>query len=250
MSIMKKIALLVVLVLSLTQVWAQETKETKEKEDRNFRIPLIGEVAPSFTAESTSGVINFPADYGRKWKILFSHPQDFTPVCSSELLELANLQKEFDNLNVKLVVVSTDALDTHFAWKKALEDVEYKGRIPEKIKFPLVEDQSITISKQYGMIHPETNTTKDVRGVFVIDPANVIQAVYFYPMSIGRSTDELLRTVAALQATAEGGLMTPADWKAGNDLLVQVPPTTDQRVENTPDGYYKLAWYMWFKKAK
>ncbi len=246
---MKKVALLMVLVFSLTQVWAQETKE-KEKEDRNFRIPLIGETAPSFTAESTGGLINFPLDYGRKWKILFSHPQDFTPVCSSEILELANLQEDFDKLNVKLVVVSTDALDTHFAWKKAMEDVEFKGRIPSKIKFPLVDDSSIAISKQYGMIHPESNTTKSVRGVFVIDPDNVIQAIYFYPMSIGRNTDELIRTVQALQATAKTELMTPADWRAGHDLIAPVPPTADQRTENTPDGYYKLAWFMWYKKAK
>ncbi len=238
-----------VLVFSLTHVWAQETKE-KEKEDRNFRIPLIGETAPSFTAESTGGLINFPFDYGRKWKILFSHPQDFTPVCSSEILELANLQEEFDKLNVKLVVVSTDPLDTHFAWKKAMEDVEFKGRIPSKIKFPLVDDSAIAISKQYGMIHPESNTTKSVRGVFVIDPDNVIQAIYFYPMSVGRNTDELIRTVQALQSTAKSNLMTPADWRAGQDLIAPVPPLADQRTENMPDGYYKLAWFMWYKKAK
>lgn len=246
---MKKVALLMVLLFSLTQVWSQETQE-KEKEDRNFRIPLIGQTAPSFTAESTGGLINFPSDYGRKWKILFSHPQDFTPVCSSEILELANLQEEFDKLNVKLVVVSTDALDTHFAWKKAMEDVEFKGRIPSKIRFPLVDDSSIAISKQYGMIHPESNTTKSVRGVFVVDPDNVIQAIYFYPMSVGRNTDELIRTVQALQSTAKTDLMTPADWRAGQDLIAPVPPVADQKTENTPDGYYKLAWFMWYKKAK
>lgn len=242
---MKKIILLVALVtVSLTQVWSQE------KEDRNFRIPLIGEKAPSFSAESTNGLVNFPDDYGRNWKILFSHPQDFTPVCSSELLELAYLQKEFDKLNVKLAVISTDDLDRHLLWKKALEGIVYKGRSAQKIKFPLIDDKSLAVSKTYGMIHAETNTTRDVRGVFIIDPDNRIQMIYFYPMSVGRSTEELIRTVKALQATSAKNILTPADWKAGDDLLILVPPVTDQATENVPDGYYKLAWFMWFQKAK
>ena len=237
--------LLTVLGISAGLVWSQE-----KKEDRNFRIPLIGEKAPSFTAESTNGLLNFPADYGRNWKILFSHPQDFTPVCSSELLELANLQKEFDKLNVKIAVVSTDPLDSHIQWKKALEDIEYKGRLPQKIKFPLIDDENLAISKEYGMIMPANNSTRAVRGVFIIDPDNVIQSIYFYPMSVGRSSEELLRTVAALQATAGNKHMTPSDWIAGNDLLITTPPVTDQRPENVPDGFYRLAWFMWFEKSK
>jgi len=242
---MKKIIVLVALVtVSLTQVWSQE------KEDRNFRIPLIGEKAPSFSAESTNGLVNFPDDYGRNWKILFSHPQDFTPVCSSELLELAYLQKEFDKLNVKLAVISTDDLDRHILWKKALEGIVYKGRPVQKIKYPLIDDKSLAASKMYGMIHAETNTTKDVRGVFIIDPDNRIQMIYFYPMSVGRNTDELIRTVKALQATTVKNVATPANWKEGEDILIPVPPVTDQSTENVPDGYYKLAWFMWFQKAK
>ncbi|HPT11387.1 MAG TPA: redoxin domain-containing protein, partial [Bacteroidales bacterium] len=180
---MKKLVVLIAMVLiPISTLWSQE------KADRNFRIPLIGEKAPSFTAESTNGPITFPDDFGGKWKILFSHPQDFTPVCSSELLELAYLQKEFDKMDVKIAVVSTDELDRHVQWKKALEEITYKGRPAQKIKFPLIEDKSLVVSKMYGMIHEATNNTKDVRGVFIIDPDDVIQAIYFYPMSVGRNS--------------------------------------------------------------
>lgn len=218
-------------------------------EDKVYRIPLIGERAPSFTAETTNGTLIFPDDFGSQWKILFAHPQDFTPVCSTELLELAHLQKEFDRLNVKLAVVSTSPLESHRQWKKALEEVEYKGRVATKIKFPLIDDDKRLISEQYGMIHPSVSGTKSVRGVFIIDPDNNIQAVQFYPLNVGRSSEELLRAVAALQV-ADDRFLTPADWKVGDDLLIAVPPVTDQRTENVPDGFYKLSWFMWYEKAK
>lgn len=241
---MKKVILLTtVMVLSSALLTAQAD------EDKNFRIPLIGEKAPTFTAETTNGSLVFPDDFGGKWKILFAHPQDFTPVCSSELLELASLQKEFDKLNVKLAVISTSPLETHVQWKKALEEVEYKGRAATKIKFPLIDDDNKLISRQYGMIHPSISGTKSVRGVFIIDPQNVIQAVSFYPMGVGRSTEELLRSVKALQV-ANDLHMTPSDWKVGDDLLITTPPVTDQSDENVPDGFYKLSWFMWFEKAK
>lgn len=241
---MKKVILFtVVMVLSSALLMAQAD------EDKNFRIPLIGEKAPTFTAETTNGNLIFPDDFGGKWKILFAHPQDFTPVCSSELLELASLQSEFDKLNVKLAVISTSPLETHKQWKKALEEINYKGEAPAKIKFPLIDDDKRLISKQYGMIHPSISGTKSVRGVFIIDPNNVIQAVSFYPMNVGRSSEEILRSVKALQAASDV-LMTPSDWKAGEDLLIAVPPVTDQSNENVPDGFYKLAWFMWYEKAK
>lgn len=238
--------LFVVVLFSVTQLWSQEQEK---KEARNFRIPLIGEIAPSFTAESTAGTVNFPDDYGRNWKILFSHPQDFTPVCSSEILELAHLQSEFDKLNTKLIVMSTDPLSTHTQWKKALEGLDYKGRTPSKIKFPLVDDENLVVSKAYGMIHAPSNTTRDVRGVFIIDPDNVIQAIYFYPVSVGRSTEELLRSVVALQTTAKGDVMTPADWKAGNDVfLPYLPGENDKKTSTTKDDIYQIAWFMTYKK--
>jgi peroxiredoxin 2/4 len=251
---MKKLLLLVLILFSMTQLRSQgvfpsETQE-KSKEDRNFRIPLIGETAPSFKAESTNGTINFPGDFGRSWKILFSHPQDFTPVCSTEILELAYLQDQFDKLGVKLVVVSTDALDTHNQWKKSLESLNLNNRGLVKIKFPLVDDNNLSVSKKYGMIHAATNSTQSVRGVFVIDPDNLIQAIYFYPRSVGRNTDELLRIVAAIQTTSANKVMTPVNWKVGNDLLVPIPPKTDaSSTTAVPEGYYSPVWYLMFKKA-
>ena len=244
---MKKMFLIVLVIFTATQLWAQET--TVKKEDRNFRIPLIGEKAPSFTAQSTTGVVNFPEDFGRHWKILFSHPQDFTPVCSSEMLELGYLQNEFDKLNTKLVVVSTDPVATHLQWIKALEELNYKDRGTVKIKFPLVDDEYLTIAKEYGMIHAPTNTTRDVRGVFIINPDNIIQAIYFYPMNIGRNTEELVRTVTAMQVAAKNNVLTPADWKAGNDVLVPyLPAPGSKNADEALTDIYKIAWFMTYKK--
>ncbi len=244
----------VVLVFMVTQLWSQDLRPAPESQSeeakRTFRIPLLGETAPSFTAESTEGTLNFPTDYGRSWKVLFSHPQDFTPVCTSEILELANLQEKFKDFNVKLAVISTDPLDMHHQWKKAMEEIEYKDRSGVKIKFPIIDDDKLAISMKYGMIHAPTNTTKDVRGVFIIDPDDVIRAIYFYPTQVGRSTDELLRTLTALQTTYKKDLMTPADWRAGDDVLVPFLPKVDPaQPEVVPEGYYKLAWFMWYKKA-
>jgi peroxiredoxin (alkyl hydroperoxide reductase subunit C) len=240
---MKKVLLLVLVVFTVAQAWAQQ-----QKEDRNFRIPLIGEQAPAFTATATTGTINFPADYGRKWKILFSHPQDFTPVCSSEILELANLQPEFDKLGVKLVVMSADPVSTHKDWLKALEGLNYKERGQVKIKFPLVDDENLVASKLYGMVHSATNSTKDVRGVYIIDPDNVVQAIYFYPMSVGRNTEELIRTVTALQTVAKHNVATPADWRAGNDVFVPYGPSGDKNATADTKDVYSLSWFMTYKK--
>ncbi len=216
---------------------------------RDFRIPLIGEQAPSFTSESTEGTINFPHDFGSNWKIILSHPMDFTPVCSTELIELANLQNEFDKLGVKLLTVSTDPLETHKQWKTSLEKIEYKEYAQQKINFPIVDDSSLVIAKLYGMIHYETDNNRDVRGVFIIDPDNKIRAEYFYPQEVGRNMDELLRTVVALQTTYTNDVMTPANWKAGNDVLVPFPLKANMSAMNKESGeYYQFAWFMIFKK--
>ena len=251
---MKKLFLFLVIGISSIQLWSQDmdqpSKQTNSTEDRNFRIPLIGEKAPSFTAESTNGTLDFPDDYGHNWKILFSHPKDFTPVCSTEIMELAHLQDQFDKLGVKLVVVSTDRLETHVQWKKALEQLVLDDRSTVKIKFPLVDDENIIVSKLYGMIHSETNTTRDVRGVFIIDPNNIIQAIYFYPMNVGRSTDELVRMITALQLTAKEKVSTPANWKEGKDVLVKSPPKADANSSTAETaGYHSPAWFLWFKKS-
>jgi peroxiredoxin 2/4 len=245
---MKKIISIVVLALTATQLWSQEAK-TNSPAERNFRLPLIGETAPSFTAESTNGTINFPEDFGNSWKILFSHPQDFTPVCSTEILEMAYLQDQLDKLGVKVAIVSTDPLSMHLQWKKALESLDMNNRGTVKIKFPIIDDENVAISKMYGMIHPESNSTRSVRGVFIIDPKNVIEAMYFYPGNVGRSTTELIRMIEALETTSKSKVLTPVNWQAGNDVLVPFVPGKDiPSVDSPPEGYYALAWYMWYKK--
>jgi len=238
-----RIIIAIVLFFSVTQLWSQG-KSTS-------RIPLIGEDAPSFTAESTNGQITFPDNFGSKWKILFSHPADFTPVCSTEILELAHMQNEFDRLGVKIAVISTDTLYKHISWKKSLETLKYKGMDPVKIDFPLIDDNSWSASKSYGMLHAPTSTQRDVRGVFIIDPNNKVRAIYFYPMEIGRNMDEIRRTVVALQTADKQKVLIPANWEPGDDVLIPYVRSSKD-AENMTTGIdrdiYKVSWYMTFKK--
>jgi len=232
-------------MVSATTLWSQESKDT--------RIPLIGEMAPEFTAESTTGRIHFPDDYYMKWKILFSHPADFTAVCSSEILELAAMQKDFDKLNTKIVVVSTDGLSSHMEWVRSLETVKYKGKDPVKIKFPLVTDSNLEISRKYGMIHSYTSTTRDIRGVFIIDPSDKVCAVFFYPLNVGRNLDEIKRTLIALQTAEDTKVLTPANWNPGQDVMIQAPKTNaeaESLAKKKDPDLYSVTWYMWFKKLK
>ena len=215
------------------------------------RIPLIGERAPKFTAESTNGKITFPDENNSKWTILFSHPADFTAVCSSEILELAALQEDFEKLNTRLIVISTDAVSSHIEWVKSLETIKYKGREPQKIRFPLVSDKSLEISRKYGMIHSFSSTTKDVRGVFIVDPDEKIEAIFFYSMNVGRNMDEIKRTLVALQTAEKNNVLIPANWNAGQDVMIPSPKTSadaDKLLKKITPGLYYLTWYMWFKK--
>jgi len=231
----KKLIFIFILVFSVMGLWSQESTK--------YKVPLIGEQAPSFKAQSTNGAISFPGDYAGKWKILFSHPKDFTPICSSEILELAQKQNDFTKLNVQLVVVSVDAVERHKDWKKALEEISYKDRSPVAINFPLVDDQNLFIAKAYGMLHYPVTTQRDVRGVFVVDPANTIRAVFFYPMEIGRNLDEIERTVIALQTHDSQHVLTPANWKPGEDVFL---PYKDSI--NIDPKVYQISWFMIAKK--
>lgn len=235
--------LAIILLLISGSGFGQETKLRS--------IPLLGDPAPSFTAQSTQGMINFPGDYGRNWKILFSHPADYTSVCSSEIIELAAIQTDFDRLGVKLAVVSTDNLDKHYSWEKSLETVRYLGREPVSINFPLIEDENKSIALLYGMLQAETDNTKDVRGVFIINPDNKIAALFFYPNTVGRNLEEIKRTVIALQTSTENAVLTPANWNPGDDVMVPYLHGIDQAevksATHDPD-VYAVTWYMLFRK--
>lgn len=216
------------------------------------KIPLIGSTAPSFTANSTNGEIKFPNDFGKSWKILFSHPQDFTPVCSSELLELSHLQKEFDQLGVKIAIISTDDVAQHKLWVEHLEEIDYKGRGTQEINFPVIDDHQKTASRLYGMLHEPVSTNKDVRGVFVIDPENIVRSINFYPMQVGRNMNEIVRLVKALQTVDQAKVLTPANWEKGDDVMVPYYPYTKEQLAANPDlkdEYYSMGNRMWFKKV-
>lgn len=215
-------------------------------------IPLIGSKAPSFTAKSTDGKITFPEDFGKDWKILFSHPQDFTPVCSSELLELAYMQDEFKKLGVKVAVISTDDVEQHNMWKAHLEELDYKDRGPQKINFPIIDDHGAEASKLYGMLHEPTSTTKDIRGVFIIDSNNIVRSINFYPMQVGRNMVEIERILVALQTTDNAHVLTPANWNNGDDVMVPYFPYTKEQLALNPElenEFYNVGNRMWFKKA-
>lgn len=216
------------------------------------RIPLIGTQAPSFKAPSTNGPISFPSDFQGKWKILFAHPRDFTPVCSSEILDLAYHQQDFKELNTQLLVLSVDRMVSHLSWKADLESIDFKGRGKVNIDFPLVVDSSYSISYKYGMVDPQTRTGQSVRGVFFIDPENTVRAFQFYPSEVGRNTAEIIRTLQALQTHDEmGNIVLPVNWRPGDDYMkVNLSPEDKKELHDQDPGIYYINWYMIYKKSE
>lgn len=185
------------------------------------QMPRIGDTAPSFTAESTQGTVNYPEDYKGKWSILFSHPADFTPVCTSEFMTFAVMAEEFRKYNTELVGVSVDGLYSHIAWLRTIrEKMEFRGWKNVDVKFPLIDDVSMNVSRKYGMIMPGEAETSAVRAVFIVDPEAKVRTILYYPLSTGRNFDEILRVVKALQTADEFNVATPADWRPGERVIV------------------------------
>lgn len=216
------------------------------EETQVFSMPRIGEKAPEFKAVTTQGEINFPADYKGSWVILFSHPADFTPVCTSEFMTFAHMEKQFEEANCKLVGLSVDGLYSHIAWLRTIkEKIEYKGMKNIEVTFPLIEDITMEVAKKYGMIQPGESNTKAVRAVFVIDPKGIIRTVIYYPLSLGRNFDELLRVVIALQTADAFNIATPADWRPGDDVIVP-PAGSCGTAKDRMEGKEKMKCYDWF----
>lgn len=189
--------------------------------DIPMSIPRIGEKAPSFKAVTTQGEITFPEQYAGSWVILFSHPADFTPVCTSEFMTFATMMPEFAKYNCKLVGLSVDGLYSHIAWLRTIkEKIEYKGMKDVEVTFPLIEDITMEVARKYGMMQPGESSTKAVRAVFVIDPKGIVRTVLYYPLSLGRNFDEILRIVIGLQTADAFSIATPADWRPGDDVIV------------------------------
>lgn len=222
------------------------------EENQVYAMPRIGDKAPEFKAVTTQGDINFPTDYKGTWVILFSHPADFTPVCTSEFMTFATLEKKFNEANCKLVGLSVDGLYSHIAWLRTIkEKIEYKGMKDVEVTFPLIEDITMEVAKKYGMMMPGESSTKAVRAVFVIDPAGVIRTIIYYPLSLGRNFDELYRVVIALQTADEFKVATPADWRPGDDVIVPTAGscgTAKNRMDGKEDGVECKDWFFCTKK--
>ena len=199
----------------------------------------LGDDAPDFTADTTQGPLTFHAWKGSSWAILFSHPKDFTPVCTTELGAVAALKPEFDRRNVKVLGLSVDPVDSHRQWAGDIEDVT-----GQRLNFPLIGDADRTIARLYGMIHPNASDTFTVRSVFVVSPDNKVKLTLTYPASTGRSFEELLRVVDSLQLTAQYSVATPADWKQGEDVIVAPAVSDDDARAKFPAGFVAKKPYL------
>jgi len=209
-------------------------------------MPRIGDKAPAFKAVTTQGEINFPEQYAGSWVILFSHPADFTPVCTSEFMTFASLEQKFEKANCKLVGLSVDGLYSHIAWLRTIkEKIEYNGMKDVEVKFPLIEDITMEVAKKYGMIQPGESSTKAVRAVFVIDPKGVIRTIIYYPLSLGRNFDELYRVLIALQTADAFAVATPADWQPGDDVIVPTAGSCGVAKERM-ESKGEMKCYDWF----
>ena len=198
----------------------------------------LGETAPDFEAVTTHGPIKL-SDYRGEWVILFSHPADFTPVCTTEFMGFAKMNPELEKRGVKLIGLSVDSVHSHIAWVRNIEE-----KMGVKIPFPVIADLSMNVGTLYGMIHPGQSATAAVRCVFVIDPDQILRAMIYYPLSTGRNMDEILRLVDALQAADKYGIATPADWRPGDQAIVPPPATTDEAEKRLTEGYDCKDWYF------
>ena len=205
----------------------------------------LGDVAPDFTQESTDGTINFHQWIGNSWAVLFSHPKDFTPVCTTELGYVAKIKPEFEKRNVKVIALSVDPVESHNKWFGDIEETQHSPGEQLKMNFPVLGDADRKVSDLYGMIHPNANDTLTVRSVFIIDPNKKVRTMITYPASTGRNFDEILRVIDSLQLTDNFKVATPANWKDGGDCVI-VPALQDEAElkQRFPKGWKVLRPYL------
>ncbi|MGA0862927.1 MAG: peroxiredoxin [Ilumatobacteraceae bacterium] len=199
----------------------------------------IGDIAPDFTAPTTQGIVNFHQWLGESWGVLFSHPKDFTPVCTTELGAVAHLKPEFDKRNVKVIGLSVDPVDSHEKWEADIEETQGAA-----VNFPMIGDPDRTVADLYDMIHPNANDTMTVRSVFVIGPDKKVKLSLTYPASTGRNFDEILRVIDSLQLTAKFKVATPADWRDGDDVIIGSAVSDDEARELFPQGWNTVKPYL------
>jgi len=215
-------------------------KELEEK--KGVHLPLLGEPAPDFEADTTFGKLRLK-DFGGKWLVLFSHPADFTPVCTTEFIAFAKIYSELKKRNTELLGLSIDSVSSHIAWTRNIEE-----KVGVKIPFPIIADLSKDIAMKYGMIHPGQSSTATVRCVFVIDPEGILRAMLYYPLTNGRNMDEILRIIDAFQTTDKYGIATPANWRPGDEVVVPPPKTQEMAEKRMKEGYTCVDWYLCKKK--
>lgn len=207
------------------------------------RMPSIGEPAPDFAAETTQGPLRL-SDLKGKWVVMFSHPADFTPVCTTEFLAFAAVYEELKAMNVQLIGLSVDSVSAHLAWVHAV-----KEKMGVDIPFPIIADLSMNIAKSYGMIHAGQSTTATVRCVFFIDDKGITRAMIYYPLQNGRYIPEIIRLVKALQMTDNHKVSTPANWQPGDKVVVPPPKTAAEMAKRPTEGYECKDWYLCFKSV-
>lgn len=216
------------------------------------RMPLIGEMAPAFTAKTTQGMVNFPEDFKGKWVIFFSHPADFTPVCTTEFMAFATMADELKALNCELLGLSIDSIYAHIAWLRTIkEKIEFKDMRGVEVNFPVIEDLKMDVARAYGMLQPSASDTQAVRAVFIVDPEGKIRAMLYYPLSNGRNMAEIKRLLVAMQTSDKYGVATPANWQPGDEVIVPPPGSCGaarERVEQAGDDYRCLEWFLCLKK--
>jgi len=226
----------------------------EEQNKELVSMPLIGDTAPSFKAKTTMGEISFPEGYKGKWVILFSHPADFTPVCTTEFMTFATMQEDFRKLNTELIGLSIDSIYAHIAWLRTIkEKIVYKGMKNVEVMFPVIEDIRMDVAKKFGMVQPNASNTQAVRAVFIMDDKAKVRAILYYPLSTGRNMDEIKRMIVAMQKADREGIATPANWQPGDDVIIPPPGscgTAKERVESKEEGKYCLDWFMCLRKDK
>lgn len=206
--------------------------------EQTVSLPRLNESAPDFTAKTTHGEIRL-SDYKGKWVVLFSHPADFTPVCTTEFIAFAKRFEEFQKRNTQVIGLSIDSIYSHIAWIRNIEE-KFGIRIP----FPVIADLDMKVAKLYGMVHPNAADTSTVRAVFVIDPQQKLRAMIYYPLTNGRSIDEILRLVDALQTTDKYSVATPENWHSGEPVIVPPPVTQDDAEKRVKEPYEIVDWYF------
>jgi peroxiredoxin (alkyl hydroperoxide reductase subunit C) len=215
-------------------------------------LPLIGEPAPAFVAETTQGTLKFPEDFAGKWVIFFSHPADFTPVCTTEFMTFASMQEEFRALNCELLGLSIDSTFSHIAWLRTIkEKVAFKDMQDVEVTFPVISDLTMEVSRRYGMLQPAASNTQAVRAVFIIDPQGIVRSILYYPMANGRNMDEIKRLIIAMQTSDAHKVATPANWQPGDEVIVPPPGScgaAKERMTSTDPSVRCVDWFLCFKK--